>query len=91
MTNYNGHEITEYPKGTTKEQWDSYAEDVKRHQEFIKNYRFFLDRICNHLSWLDKNAEWAAGDIRIAISREIDKAESMDAPNEPGYYRANND
>lgn len=82
----------EYPKGTTKEQWDRYEAELKDHNEFITNYRFFLDRIIKHLEWsASKDYEWSVKEIKYAIENEIDKASSMDAPNKPGCLIANND
>jgi hypothetical protein len=80
-----------YPKGTTKEQWDQYHIDVKNHEKFIEDYKFFLNRITRHLEWMKPNNTWTTRDILVAISDEIDRSHSMDAPNKPGYYRANND
>jgi hypothetical protein len=77
--------------GTTDEQWTKYELDVKAHKAFIEDYRFFLNRITRHLEWMKPNNTWTTVDILAAIGREIDKSESMDAPNKPGYYRANND
>jgi len=80
-----------YPEGITKEQWDDYEIKVEAHEKFIADYRFYLDRICNHLKWVDPNKAWVPEEIRERISSEIRMSHSMDAPNEPGYYRANND
>lgn len=80
----------------TQEQLDQYAEEVAAHELFIENYRYFLERICNHLDWVQgltigDTRLWTTAEIRKIISDEINKSESMDAPNKPGYYRANND
>jgi len=87
-------EEIKYPKGTTKEQWDLYNEQKAAHDKFIECYRFFLDRIVNHLEWKGKRmgkASWTPDEIKDWITSEIVKSNSMDAPNKPGYYRANND
>jgi methylthioribose-1-phosphate isomerase len=67
---------------------------VKRHEEFISKYRFYLDRICKLLKHRRPTAShplWTVEEIRSTIENEINMSESMDAPNKPGYYRANND
>lgn len=83
-----------YPKGTTKEQWDRYNEQKAAHNKFIEQYRFFLNRIVDHLEWqgkrMNKNS-WTPSEIKDWVMSEIVKSASMDAPNKPGYYRANND
>jgi len=71
--------------------WSQYHESLKEHEQFIKNYKFFLDRICGHLDWIKSGNAWTTDDIRSVINAEIKKSHSMDAPNEPCYYRANND
>lgn len=79
----------------TQEQIDRYEEEVKSHEEYIKNYRHFLEKIVNHMKWHDKRYSmthtWTPDDILDFFTKEIDQAESMDAPNRPGYFRANND
>jgi hypothetical protein len=75
----------------TKAQWDRYHIEVADHEKFIKDYKFFLERICRHLDWVNKEKAWTPEEIRKVMYSEIDKAHSMDAPNEPGYYHANND
>ena len=80
-----------YPNGTTEEQWEKYYEEVARHNEFISRYRFFLDRIVKHLEWRSPSNTWTTDQITKVIKDEIDRADSMDAPNKPGYSRANND
>jgi hypothetical protein len=82
---------TTYPEGTTKEQWDRYEAELKDHKEFIANYKFFLVRIIKHLEWIQPNQTWTTKEINHVISNEIDRSSSMDQPNKPGYYRANND
>lgn len=83
-----------YPKGTTKEQWDQYEIEVNDHEKFIEHYKFFLDRIVNYLEWQGprmNKTSFTPSEIRDFVSSEIISADSMDAPNKPGYYRANND
>ena len=77
--------------GTTQKQWDDYSEELHSHEQFISNYKFFLDRIVKHLEFVHSGAYWNTEEIKATITREISRSHSMDAPNEPGYYRANND
>jgi len=80
----------------TEEQINQYNEDVAAHELFISNYRYFLERICNHLDWVEgltigDRRLWQTAEIRKIISDEIDKSESMDAPNKPNSEFSNND
>lgn len=67
-----------YPNGTTKEQWTKYYADLKKHEDYMEAKR-------------PKEADFAD----IALYRKAIDAWHMelfcDAPNKPGYYRANND
>jgi len=65
-------------KGTTIEQWERYYEDLKRHEERCKR-----EKPTEH----DYDLE---SDFNSAFS-EWQMMCSCDAPNKPGYYRANND
>lgn len=75
-----------YPEGTTKEQWDQYEIDLKKHQEYCKSTK-------------PLQSDYGKGSLNPIDepqSYESDLAEwemmcSCDAPNRPGYYRANND
>jgi hypothetical protein len=77
--------------GTTDEQWERYEAEVKAHEKFIERYRFYLERIVNHLELNYPRCTWTPAKIKEFMTAEIDKSSSMDAPNKPGYYRANND
>lgn len=81
-----------YPAGTTNEQWEQYESDYEVFMGRISVRKFELDRMLNYLKFInpEKNT-WTLDEIRRKISDEISKSESMDAPNKPGYYRANND
>lgn len=72
----------------SKEELEDYELQVKVHKKHVENYRFFLDRIVNHL---DSNSLYSTKAIKEIMTAEIDRVQSMDAPNKPGYYRANND
>lgn len=79
---------------TSLPEWQKYYAELERHEKFCDDYRFFLDRICRHLEWLNQRGRegtWTTEDIQKVIASEIDKSRSMDAPNKPGYTRANND
>jgi hypothetical protein len=75
----------------TQEEMDRYFEEVAKHELFIKNYRFFLDRIVNHLEFVNKGGHWTTDNIRKVMTSEIDMHSSCSAPNKPGYTYANND
>lgn len=78
---------------TTKALQDSiaYEEEVKQHEERIRIRRFELDRMLQLMEFYHPGIQWSVDDIRRFMTSQIDQAESMDAPNKPGYYRANND
>ena len=68
-----------------------YYARLEKHKEHISNYREYLGKICDHLAH-SKNIDLrTVTEIRRIISAEIDMASSCDAPNKPGYERANND
>lgn len=66
------------PKGTTQEQWDRYHFDMKAHEEFYASIRPKTEDFPDYDSWNKALSKWL-----------FNKA--CDAPNKPGYYRANND
>lgn len=79
-------------ENTSSPEWQKYYYELQKHEQFYDNYRIFLDRILNFLDGNNgPNCTWTTAHIRKIISSEIDRAHSMDAPNKPGYYRANND
>lgn len=73
------------PAGTTQEQWDRYQIELKNHEAFCD----FKQSWANDIFLLIEahGLEKAKEKVKSAI----DMARSMDAPNYPGYYRANND
>lgn len=73
------------PEGTTLEQWNNYEMERLNHEARIRNKREFLLRVTTRCHSVGPGVAFAE------IMIEIDKESSMDAPNEPGYYRANND
>jgi len=77
------------PEGTTQEQWDQYYEDVYSHELFCKHAKVLFDRV----NWLIKSEVdlGTASYINEVLKCELSRMQSMDAPNKPGYYRANND
>ena len=76
---------------TSLPEWQEYYRRLKAHEEFYDDYKFYLDRILRHLNFLRVDHAWTTDEIRSRMSAEIDMAMSCDAPNKPGYYRANND
>jgi len=90
-----------YPKGTTKEQWDRYAIDLKAHEERVAREKPIEP---DHLKYKEQKykGEWTfiPGYLERysndwdAYQKKLSEWEMMcscDAPNKPGYYRANND
>lgn len=73
------------PKGTTQEQWAQYQMDLKNHQNWCKDREQFAEYVID-LCFIKGNEE-----ALKQIKKEIERIWFMDAPNEPGYYRANND
>jgi len=70
---------------TTAEQWEQYQLDLKNHEAWVNNRKEYLQRV------LDYAMSNGIEDAHKRFMHELDQALSMDAPNEPGYYRANND
>jgi hypothetical protein len=69
----------------TQEQLDQYDIDFKNFVNSIMNKRELLDRILKYAN------EYGIENTRNKFNKEFDESLSMDAPNRPGYYRANND
>lgn len=74
-------------KGTTIEQWERYYEDLKRHEER-----------CEREKPQKEDMDFCHPDNSSFMEDKFNKAYaewqmmwSCDAPNRPGYYRANND
>lgn len=83
-----------YPSGTTASQWDRYEIDLKAHEERVKRlqpdpakFGFEANELESQGGWTIEGGEQA---FRKAVS-EWEMMRSMDAPNVPGYFRANND
>jgi hypothetical protein len=66
------------PKGTTEDQWRRYHADTVSHNAYYDAKRPNIEDFNDYDSWNTKLTQWL-----------MDKMCS--APNEPGYYRANND
>jgi len=75
----------ELTPGTTPEQWERYEMDKKNHEAMIQNKRNFLFDVLKHVE------EYGVDNTRRWFEDEILKEWSMNAPNKPGYYMANND
>jgi len=71
-------ETKTYPKGTTAEQWARYYEDLAKHEERVARTR-------------PNTADYSTKEAFRAAEQEWEMMRSCDAPNKPGYYRANND
>jgi len=70
---------------TTKEEWDSYEIALKNHHAFCD----FKESWANDVFLLIE--AHGIEKAKFKIKEAIHMARMMDAPNEPGYYRANND
>lgn len=95
----------EYPKGTTKEQWDRYESDLLNHKaNCLDKMPYLADTLKDCLedlvrmiqkSFVDADPEKYS--IVINARKKLREYEawsmmrSMDEPNKPGYHRANND
>lgn len=67
---------------------ESYQKEKESHDTFIRGYRAALN---DANFFLEKDELLTASQLLRRISHEASKRDSMDAPNPPGYYRANND
>lgn len=90
-----------YPKGTTAEQWERYEDEVKSHEARVKRlqpdpkkYGFESSRLTPGTAYVEHSGGWTTEggerEFRKAVA-EWEMMRSMDAPNKPGYYIANND
>lgn len=68
----------------TKRELD-YIMELNNHKARIANKRAFLNQVVESVSQIGPEATLAK------FNRLLDESLSMDAPNPPGYYRANND
>lgn len=66
------------PKGTTEQQWRDYHNEMLRHEAYYNERRPKSEDFKEFSQWNTALTQWL-----------MDK--SCMAPNEPGYYRANND
>lgn len=83
-----------YPKGTTKEQWDRYYEDLKQHEARVEREKPIPPPLYfTHYTVGGRTAETSSEAARIykLAYSEWEMMRSCDEPNKPGYYRANND
>lgn len=70
--------FTKLPKGTTEQQWFEYHDSVLKHEERIVRTR-------------PNTADYSTIEAYHAATQEWEMMRSCDAPNQPGYFRANND
>lgn len=77
---------TKLPKGTTEQQWFDYHERALKHEERI-------EREMPQKEDMEFNSSENGFDEQKynAAHSEWQMMSSCDAPNQPGYYRANND
>jgi len=67
---------------------ESYQKEKESHDTFIRGYRAAVN---DAVIALDNDELLTASQLLRRIQSELSKRDSMDAPNPPGYYRANND
>lgn len=75
------NEIDKRMSGHPSEEWsamDQYRKDLKEHEDYMESIKPDPDDFENNQEYEKKLAEW-----KMALF--------CDAPNKPGYYRANND
>lgn len=89
------------PKGTTQAQWNQYEIDVKTHEERCERLK---PKEPDHMEYKEEKFKgeltFVSGGLE-RYSKDFDRYQkefsewqmmrSCDAPNKPGYYRANND
>lgn len=88
-----------FPEGTTFEQWQRYEDECQVHDTAMRYKEIYFDFVCKMLqNNIEKfPAEWKAEPMLMAkafesnMQHELSMSRSCDAPNKPGYYRANND
>jgi hypothetical protein len=73
------------PADTTPEQWEDYRMQYENFHAKMDNKFAFAKRIFDLIETYNKETA-----ERITME-DLSKERSLDAPNKPGYYRANND
>lgn len=67
---------------------ERYQKEKESHEDFIRGYQACI----NDTFWITKETKSVnVNQLLERLNSEKSKRESMDAPNEPGYFRANND
>lgn len=87
------------PKGTTLEEWQQYEDECTVHETAMKYKELYFDHVCAmlKLNIAKYPNEWKSEPMLMAkafesnMQHELSMSRSCDAPNKPGYYRANND
>lgn len=74
-------------KGTTTEQWDRYYIDQKEHEAHCERFKPQKE----DMEFVDSTTGAFRQDKFDSAMSEWHRKLHMDAPNKPGYYRANND
>ena len=67
---------------------ESYQKEKESHDTFIRGYRAAVNDANRAL---ENDELLTASQLLKRLNSELSKRDSMDAPNKPGYYRANND
>lgn len=74
------------PKGTTEQQWFDYHEEVIKHEQHVKDCQPQKE----DMEFNDTEVGFNERKFNAAYSA-WEMMRSCDRPNQPGYYRANND
>ena len=83
-----------YPAGTTKEQWDNYEIRKAEHDAYCERTMPLASQFGYEPNGIESQGGWTIEGGEEAYHNAVSQwkmMRSMDAPNEPGYYRANND
>lgn len=82
------------PAGTTQEQWDAYYKAVEKHEARCERTVPLASKYGYEPTGLESEGGWTIEGGEDAYHKAVSEwrmMRSCDAPNEPGYYRANND
>lgn len=77
------------PEGTTQEQWDQYTIELAAHKQNMAVKKIHFEQAVYVIKNLVSSETLTA--IQSRLENELSWSNSCDAPNRPGYYRANND
>lgn len=89
LTNVTGDKLSD---ALAKTKMNVYEQNLKDFKEMIKTRRDEINVILRVLYYRQPDKEsWTLAEIRKTMEAEINFAESVSAPNKPGYEFANND